>query len=80
MRKGDEFADVAEALNGALDTLHTRAGDAGESGVLALDLEQMRATHQQVRDGLQSLDVSGLSETDRARVEALREKLRSLDA
>jgi methyl-accepting chemotaxis protein len=78
VRKGDEFADVAEALNGALDALHTRAGNAGESGALALDLEQMRATHQQILEGLEALDVTPLPEADRARVEGWRERMLAL--
>jgi methyl-accepting chemotaxis protein len=78
VRKGDEFADVAEALNGALDALHTRAGNAGESGELALDLEQMRANHQEILAGLDELDVSALSSADRAKVDGWRERMRDL--
>ncbi|MGH0030704.1 MAG: hypothetical protein ACQGVC_12995 [Myxococcota bacterium] len=78
VRRGDEFADVAEALNGALDTLHTRAGNAGESGALALDLERVRTTHQQILDGLENLDLDALADEDRRNVESWREKMRAL--
>jgi hypothetical protein len=78
VRKGDEFADVADALNGALNALYARAGSAGESGALALDLEQARLTCQQVLEGSESLDTASLPEAERARVGGWRERMRVL--
>lgn len=78
VRKGDEFADVAEALNGALDALHTRAGNAGESAALALDLEQAREAQRQVLEGLDELDAAELPEAQRAKLEGWRERMLAL--
>lgn len=79
VRKGDEFRDVAEALNGALDALGARgAGAVSESGELALDLERTRAIHQEILDGIESLEVGGLGDADRQKVEAWKERMRGL--
>jgi methyl-accepting chemotaxis protein len=79
LRKGDEFHDVAEALNGALEVLWSRTGgDAGESGALALDLENVRQAHAEILAGLAHLDLAGLPEASRARIEALVARVESL--
>ena len=78
LRSGDEFHDVAEALNRALEVLWSRAGDRSDSGEMALDLENVRAAHAEILAGLASLDVSGLSDSDRARLQGWTQRLESL--
>ena len=78
VRKGDEFHDVAEALNGALDALGKRSRSVAEFGELALDLERTRATHLEILAGLEDLDTSAFSDSDRERLEAWREHMRTL--
>ena len=80
VRKGDEFADVAAALNGALDVLSARGGETSNEGALALDLESVRAAHVEILAGLESFDFSALPEADRERAEVWREQLRDLQA
>lgn len=80
VRKHDEFHDVAEALNGALEALAARSRSVAESGELALDLERARAFHQEILEGLSSLDTSGLGEADHVRIEAWIERMRALRA
>ena len=78
VRRGDEFQDVAEALNGALDALGARSRGVAEFGELALDLERTRATHLEILAGLEDLDTSAFSDSDRERLEAWRERMRTL--
>jgi methyl-accepting chemotaxis protein len=78
VRKGDEFQDVADALNGALEALSSRARGVSESGELALDLERARATHQEILDGLEALDTARLADADRGRVDGWRARMRAL--
>lgn len=77
VRDKDEFADLAEALNRALETLAGRPqGDA--SAALSLDLDQLRTTHHEILDGIESLDCGELPEEARKRVEAWRMQMRAL--
>lgn len=78
VRKHDEFHDVAEALNGALEALAARGGDVAESGALALDLERVRTTHGEILAALEDLDASVLQAADRDKLEAWRERMRAL--
>ena len=78
VRKGDEFSDVADALNGALDALAARRGNVAESGELALDLERTRATQLEILSGLEELDASALSQADREKLDSWRERMRAL--
>jgi methyl-accepting chemotaxis protein len=78
VRKGDEFKDVADALNGALDTLASRARGVSESGELALDLERVRAAHQEILAGVEELDTASLPEPDRTRIDTWRTRMRTL--
>jgi methyl-accepting chemotaxis protein len=78
LRKGDEFHDVAEALNRALEVLWSRGGGASESGALALDLENVRSVHDEIVAGITNLDVAGLPESDRLRVQGWVQRLESL--
>ncbi|MFQ5416617.1 MAG: hypothetical protein ACE5FL_06135 [Myxococcota bacterium] len=75
LRGRDEFHDVADALNAALETLWSRAEHPVQSGEIALDLEQIRSVHDEILRGLESLDTSPLSEADRSRVETWREQM-----
>ncbi len=79
VRDGDEFSDVAEALNGALVALSARSG-AAESGELALDLERTRAAHLEILDAIGAIDASSLPDADRQRVEDWRERMLELRA
>lgn len=78
VRKRDEFGDVAEALNRALEALHSRSRDLAESGELALDLDRARSLHVEILDGLEALPTAGLPEPDRARLDDWRERMQSL--
>jgi methyl-accepting chemotaxis protein len=78
VRKGDEFQDVADALNGALDALASRARGVSESGELALDLERARAAHQEILAGLETLDTTSLPDAERGRIDAWRARMRAL--
>jgi methyl-accepting chemotaxis protein len=78
VRKGDEFKEVADALNGALEALAARSRGVSESGELALDLERVRAAHGEILEGLESLDTRSLPEADRRRVDAWRSRMRAL--
>lgn len=80
VRKGDEFADVAMALNGALQVLSARGQGTASEGALALDLDSIRAAHQEVLAGLESFDLGALSDADRERAEAWRDQMRDLQA
>ncbi len=80
VRRGDEFADVATALNDALGVLSARAGEPGNEGALALDLESVRAAHAEILAGLESFDHAGLPDADRERAETWREQMRDLQA
>jgi methyl-accepting chemotaxis protein len=79
VRDGNEFQDVAEALNGALDALSARSG-AAESGELALDLECTRAAHLEILGAIEGFDASSLPDPDRQRVEGWRERMLDLRA
>ena len=78
VRKGDEFQDVADALNGALDALGRNAGTVSESGELALDLERTRALHDEIFAEVERLDASALPESDRASVERWKQRMQAL--
>lgn len=80
VRTHDEFKDVAEALNRALEAVHARSRDVAESGELALDLERARSLHLEILEGLEALDPDGLADADRARLEAWRERMKGLRA
>ena len=75
LRRGDEFVDVAEALNGALEALWTRSGPLADEGALALDLEAARALHAEILDGLDPHPEPAQLDAWRERMLALREKL-----
>ena len=78
LREGDEFHDVADVLNAALERVE-RAESAlvdrleGEQTV-----EMVREAHAALLAGLDELDTRGLADADRDRVEAWRERLRAL--
>lgn len=80
VRRGDEFADMALALNGALEALWTRSGGAAADGALALDLDEIRAAHVEILEGLETFDMSSLPEAERGQAEAWRERMRDLEA
>lgn len=80
VRENDELKDVAEALNRALQALWTRG--TSESAGLALDLEELRGAHEEILEGIASLEPSHLPVADRERISewqaqmtALRSKL-----
>lgn len=78
LRQGDEFVDMAEALNGALEALWTRSGSPGAEGALALDLEATRALHGEILDAFAEIDVDDLADTDPARLRAWHERMLAL--
>ena len=75
VRPRDELADVAEALNAAIDTLWARSCDVSQ---LELDIDRVRATHDEILDAVESLDPSGLPDPQRARLEDWRDRMRAL--
>lgn len=77
VRAKDEFADLAEALNRALETLAGRPLD-DTPAALALDLDRLRTTHDEIFDGIESLDCGELPEHACKRVEAWRMQMRAL--
>ena len=78
LRKGGEFHDVADVLNGALETLAIRARAAGAADSGELEIERVRAAHTELLAALGELDTSVLGEADGRRVEEWRERMRSL--
>ncbi len=79
LRRGDEFTDVAVALNGALETLWQRSGAAASDGALALDLDTIRAVHVEILEGLETFDFAALPEEQRRQAEAWRDQMRDLE-
>lgn len=79
VRRGDEFADVADALNDALEALWTRGSDSGDAASLALTQDELRAAHAQILEGVDGLDLDALADSDRARVESWRATMRALE-
>jgi methyl-accepting chemotaxis protein len=80
VRRGDEFADVALALNGALEALWIRSGASASEGALALDLDSIRAVHVEILEGLETFDLSALPEQERRQAEAWREQMLDLES
>jgi hypothetical protein len=78
--RGDEFADVALALNGALEALWIRSGASASEGALALDLDSIRAVHVEILEGLETFDLSALPEQERRQAEAWREQMLDLES
>jgi len=76
VREHDELKDVADALNRALQALWTRG--TSESAGLALDLEELRSTHEEILEGISSLDTATLPAGDRERVAAWQSQMTAL--
>jgi methyl-accepting chemotaxis protein len=79
VRSGDEFADVALALNAALEALWARSDAAATDGALALDLDTIRSVHVEILEGLETFDLRALPEDERIQAEAWREQMRDLE-
>lgn len=78
LRAGDEFHDVADALNDALERVERAEGALVEQLESDRDIDAVRASHEALIRGLDALDTRVLPDDDRARVEGWREELRAV--
>jgi len=78
LRKGDEFHDVADALNRALDRIERAESALTDTLHEQQSLDVVREVHLAMLEGLGQIDVSGLGEADQRRLETWRERLDQL--
>jgi methyl-accepting chemotaxis protein len=78
LRKGDDFHDVAEAMNSALGRLQQTEADLRDRAALADAVEEVREAHDAVVAALGEIDTASLCDGDRAAVERWRGRLAQL--
>jgi methyl-accepting chemotaxis protein len=78
LRKGDEFQDIAEAMNQALERVRRASAEPGNVLESEEALKRLEDAHLAVRNGLDSLDTDRLCKADAEEIEAWRERMRQL--
>ena len=83
LRRGDEFQDVAAALNATLETIEARERDLRlqlQVSDRPEGLEQLCEAQRSIRERLAAFDLQGLCATDAERVALLLEELQAIVA
>ena len=78
LREGDEFHDVADALNAALERVELAESALVDRLKDEQAAEVIREAHASLVQGLEEIDLQALEDADRDRFEAWRDRLRAL--